>query len=84
MSSSIVIILLLVAILIALLIVGDQASVRYPNYFASTSNLEGMQKRMEQLRIGAFVTLDAASDMAFPGTRDKALQYKKDKRSIQM
>lgn len=82
MSSTVLFLFLIVAILVVLLLVGQQSSVRYPDNFSAVAKEKGMQKRLQEIRVGAFVALDTLSDLVFPGSHHGMLEYKKTKRSV--
>lgn len=82
MSATTWLIVLLVVLLVVLLLVGQQSSARYPDNFKGAVHGEGMKRRMQEMRVGAFVALDTLSDMVYPGPRERMLEYKKTKRSV--
>lgn len=74
-------VLLLVSLLGILVFVGREFEERYPAY---VDYKEGDKTTLvQQLRAGAFVALDYASDVAFPGARSRAISYKQQKRTAE-
>lgn len=72
--------LILLGLLIGLILfLGREFEQNYPKLAADYSTAEKPSTWVDQLRAGAFVALDVASDAAFPGQRENALEYKKTK-----
>lgn len=84
MSTTLIVLVVVIALLVVLVVVGEQATVRYPEYFSlvTTDNRNSLTRRLKYAQFGAFVALDAASDLVFAGERSKMLDYKKNKRSV--
>lgn len=84
MSTALITVLLLIVITLALIFVGQQVSSRYPESFPRLTSAppQGMKRHVEHLQTGAFVVMDYASDLIFPGPRKGALDYKQKKRSV--
>lgn len=71
--------LILLGLLIGLILfLGREFEQNYPK-LADYSTAQKPSTWVDQLRAGAFVALDVASDAAFPGQRVHALEYKKSK-----
>lgn len=67
------------ALLVGIVIfIGRELEVHYPEYTDYVEK-DGKSTVVQQLRAGAFVLLDYGSDLVFPGSRDKVLQYKRNK-----
>jgi hypothetical protein len=72
-------IILLAALLGVIIFIGRELEERYPEY--ADYAVKGTPTTIvQQLRAGTFVVLDYASEVAFPGSRNKAIQYKKDRK----
>lgn len=76
--TSVVLLTLLIG---ALIFIGREFEERYPNY---VDYKDGEKSTIiQQLRSGAFVALDYASDILYPGTRGMAVRYKQSKRTYE-
>lgn len=71
--------LLLLGLLLGIILfLGKEFEKNYPN-LADYASDQKPSTWVDQLRAGAFIALDVASDAAFPGKRQHALDYKKNK-----
>lgn len=70
--------LILLALLVgAVIFIGRELEERYPEYVDYAHPRKSTV--VQQLRAGTFVALDYASELAFPGSREKALEYKRNR-----
>lgn len=69
----------LILLVVGLIVfIGREFQARYPQY-ADYVGPDKQSTPVQQARAGGFVVLDFASDLAFPGSREKAREYKKSK-----
>jgi hypothetical protein len=70
--------IILFALLVGVVIfVGRELELRYPKYADYAK--DAPSTILQQFRAGAFVILDYASEVVFPGSRENALTYKREK-----
>lgn len=71
--------IILMAMLVGIVIfVGRELELRYPKY-TDYAKQQTPSTLLQQFRAGSFVILDYASEVVFPGSRENALRYKREK-----
>lgn len=74
--------LILLSLLLAIVVfVGKEYETRYP-FYADYLNNDKKSTWIQQIRAGTFVLLDSSTDIIYPGSRDKAIAYRKHKQVL--
>ena len=68
------VLILLGLLLAAFVLIGREFEERYPGYVDYKTN--DKSTIAQQMRTGAFITIDYVSDLIWPGSRDHAIRYK--------
>lgn len=83
MMNSLLFVVVLIALLCGILIVlGREYEERYPK---NCDYLSGNQPStlVQQLRVGTFLAMDSATEMIWPGSREKAIYLKRFRKTKQ-
>jgi hypothetical protein len=78
MLENLTVIILLLVLAGIVILMGREFEIRYKKYADYTSH-DKPSTLQDQARAGSFWLMDFASDVIFPGTRQSAISYKRDK-----
>lgn len=79
MNMNFTVLILLGLLLAAFVLIGREFEDRYPGYIDYKTGEKSTL--VQQMRVGAFITIDYVSDLIWPGSREHAVRYKQTRKT---